>query len=191
MKRVMWFGLLGMALIIGAGCQDEVKSIQQKEQVHESEPQMQPPEMVVEPEQLPPAGRMPPVPKGVRASDALMARRAAEMDAYRKLAEEIKGLRIDSRTYVKDFITESDVIRADTVAHIRGVRVTRIDFPPDSGICEVEAMVGLSQVITYLKELHTRDIKGDNIKALDYNTMRQVNKKTIVTATGQGAIRGR
>ena len=105
-------------------------------------------------------------------------------------AEQIKGLRIDSQTLVRDFITESDVIRADTVAHIRGVRFTRYTFL-DSGIVEAEAAVGLSQVITYLKTLNTRDIKGDKVKAVDYHTMRQVNKKTIITAAGQGAIKGR
>jgi len=190
MKRPVWYVLLGFVLAVGVGCQDEVKSIQQKDQVHQAPPKMEPPEMVVVDEELPPPAKMPPIPKGVNPQAALMARRAAELDAYRKLAEQIKGLRVDSRTYVRDFITEADMITAETTAHIRGVRATRIDFPPNSGICEVEVAVGLSQVITYLNELHTRDIKGDKIKALDYNTMRQVNKKTIITTTGQGAIRG-
>jgi hypothetical protein len=151
---------------------------------------MEPPEMVVADDELPPAARMPPIPKGMSPQAALMAKRAAEVDAYRRLAEQIKGLRVDSRTYVKDFVTESDQITAETVAHIRGVRFTRYAFI-EGGIFEAEAAVGLSQVITYLNELHTRDIKGDKIKGLDYQTMRQVNKKTIVTAVGNGAVRER
>jgi hypothetical protein len=195
MKRVMWYGLLGFSMFFWVGCQDEVKTIQQKEQVHESRPRM---EVIgggdassAVPDEPPlAAGRWPGAPKGVTAQAALMARRAAELDAYRKLAEMIKGLRIDSRTYVKDFVTESDTINADTVAHIRGVTFTRYDFPPGGGICEAEAAVRLSSIVTYLRELHTRDIKGGQVKGIDYNTMRQVNNKSIVAVTGQGAIRG-
>lgn len=202
MQKVVWCGLLGAILVVGVGCQDEVTSISQKEQVHQGpakmEPTpggtgkvtMEPPEMVVADDELPPAARMPPIPKGMSPQAALMAKRAAEVDAYRRLAEQIKGLRVDSRTYVKDFVTESDQITAETVAHIRGVRFTRYAFI-EGGIFEAEAAVGLSQVITYLNELHTRDIKGDKIKGLDYQTMRQVNKKTIVTAVGNGAVRER
>ena len=190
MSKTMWYGLLAVALAVSVGCQDEIKTIDQKEQVHTAEPTMQPVEMTMPAEQLPPPARMPPSPPGVSAQAKLMAVRGARMDACRKLAETIRGMRIDSRTYVKDFVTQSDTINAETVAHIRGIRETRIAFPPEGGIAEVEIVVGLSQVITYIKTLHTREIKGDNVKALDYNTMRQVNKKSIFTATGQSAIRG-
>ncbi len=195
MKRLLWIGLFGVVLVVSTGCQDEVKSVHQTEQTHESEPVMQAPGGggggSAVPEEPPlQAGRWPGKPDGVTAQAALMARRAAEMDAYRKLAEQINGLRIDSRTYVRDFVTESDQIRADSVSRIRGVVFTHYAFPPGGGICEAEAAVRLSHVITYLKQLHTRDIKGDQVKALDYETMRQVNKTSIVRATGQGAIRG-
>ncbi|MEI7639592.1 MAG: hypothetical protein WCJ37_19915, partial [Syntrophus sp. (in: bacteria)] len=41
-----------------------------------------------------------------------MALRAAQVDAYRNLLEIVQGVRIDANTVVKDFMTESDVIRA-------------------------------------------------------------------------------
>ena len=53
MKRIMWFGLLGVALVVGTGCQDEVKSIQQSEEVHESEPETVRPSQVMPEEKLP------------------------------------------------------------------------------------------------------------------------------------------
>ena len=53
----------------------------------------------------------------------LLSKRAAEADAYRKLAEAIKGLQITSDTYVKDFVAESDTIKADMDEFIRGVRL--------------------------------------------------------------------
>ena len=45
------------------------------------------------------------------AQKKLLSKRAAEADAYRKLAEAVYGLQINSRTYVKDYVTESDEIR--------------------------------------------------------------------------------
>src|SRR5262245_42655495 len=57
------------------------------------------------------------------AQRKLMSKRAAEADAYRKLAEAIKGLQITSDTYVKDFVAESDEIRSHLDAFIRGVRL--------------------------------------------------------------------
>lgn len=190
MKRIVWYGLLGVTLVFGMGCQDEVTSIHQTDEVHASEPRTQAPETMMPTEELPPPAIMPPSPPGVSAQDKLMAVRGARMDACRKLAEQIKGIRIDSRTYVRDFVTQSDTINAETVGHIRGMRETRIAFPPGGGIAEVTLTVGLSQVITYVQSLHTRKFQGDNVKALDYDTMRRINNKTIINATGQAAIRG-
>lgn len=198
MRHVLCCVLLGGVLMMSIGCEDQVTTIQQKDEVHKT-----PPEPVVvggvtpgaqnmppEPE-LPPAGRfLPPFPAGVSAQQALMAKRAAELDAYRKLGEQIRGLRVDSRTYVKDFVTESDVITTDLQAYLRGVVFTRYQFISD-GIVEAEAAVKLSQIVTYLRELRTRKYQGDKVKALDYNTMRQVNNISIVTTTGQGAVKGR
>ena len=58
-----------------------------------------------------------------QAQKKALSRRAAEADAYRKLAETVRGLQITSETYVRDFIAESDVIRAEMDEFIRGVRL--------------------------------------------------------------------
>ncbi|MBN2448065.1 MAG: hypothetical protein JXO22_15150, partial [Phycisphaerae bacterium] len=43
----------------------------------------------------------------------LKAIRAAELDAKRKLAEQVYGLRLTSETLVRDFVTEHDVIMSE------------------------------------------------------------------------------
>jgi len=49
---------------------------------------------------------------GANAAQAkLMAKRGAELDARRKLAEQLTGLMITSKTNVRDFITQSDEIK--------------------------------------------------------------------------------
>jgi hypothetical protein len=57
------------------------------------------------------------------AQAKLMAYRAAELDARRKLAEQIQGLTISSRTTVRDFVAESDEIRTRLLAFQQGAHV--------------------------------------------------------------------
>ncbi len=57
------------------------------------------------------------------AQRQLMARRAAQLDAYRNLAEQIMGLQIDSSTTVRNFVTESDEINSRVQALIRGAQI--------------------------------------------------------------------
>jgi hypothetical protein len=51
-----------------------------------------------------------------------MAQRAALMDARRNLGENILGVRIDSSTYVRDFVTVSDEISSRFQGFLRGSR---------------------------------------------------------------------
>ena len=53
----------------------------------------------------------------------LRALRAAELDAYKQLAKTIIGFKIDSNTSVKDFILQSDSIRAKMMAAIYGAEL--------------------------------------------------------------------
>jgi len=57
------------------------------------------------------------------AQARLMAYRAAELDARRKLAEELGGLLIESDTTVQDFVTQNDTIRTRMLAFMQGAHV--------------------------------------------------------------------
>lgn len=57
------------------------------------------------------------------AQAKLMAFRGAELDARRKLAEELNGLVIKGKTTVKDFVTASDEIRTKMMAFQQNARV--------------------------------------------------------------------
>lgn len=118
----------------------------------------------------------------------LLAKRAAEADAYRKLAECVYGLQINSETYVKDFVTESDMIRTSVDQFIKGVRLGKPNWYEDMS-CEVEAEVTVAKVVEVLKEAHNRFYKGSSIKTEDFVMMEKRIEKKIIKAIGMGAPR--
>ncbi len=75
----------------------------------------------------------------------LMAREAAKVDARRQLLEAAKGLQIDSRTTVRDFITQSDEINARLTGIIRGAQITDERVLND-GTVEVDMRLDMNRV---------------------------------------------
>ncbi|MBN1488319.1 MAG: hypothetical protein JXA69_00250 [Phycisphaerae bacterium] len=122
------------------------------------------------------------------AQNKLLSKRAAEADAYRKLAECIKGLQITSDTYVRDFVTESDTIHAEMDEFIRGVRLGDPKWYEDLS-CEVPAEVTVEKVIETLKAIHTRFYDGDRIKGTDFTDMEKRIDRKIIKVVGMGAPR--
>jgi hypothetical protein len=56
----------------------------------------------------------------------LMAIRASKLDAYRSLAEQLYGIKIDSNTSVATLTAQSDSFRARVNAVVRGARIVSI-----------------------------------------------------------------
>jgi len=122
------------------------------------------------------------------AQRKLLSQRAAQADAYRKLAETVKGLQITSDTYVRDFVAESDVIQSELDTFIRGVRLGKAKCYEDL-TCEVPAEVTVAKVVTTLKEIHTRHYKGGSIKGTDIEQMNKKIVKKVIKVVGMGAPR--
>lgn len=117
----------------------------------------------------------------------LMARRAAELDAYRKLAETVQGFQISSKTKVKDFVTESDEVNSQFKTFIRGVRIVGDPVYNPDGTVEVTAAVTLAQVIRQLKRIVRRHYVGDQYTDESIDKIKTFVKKKVITATGYGA----
>ena len=60
------------------------------------------------------------------AQQKLMAMRAAQVDAYRNLAEQVQGFRITGNTSVSAFAIQNDSIRTYVDSFIRGARVISV-----------------------------------------------------------------
>ncbi len=104
------------------------------------------------------------------AQRRLMAKRAAKVDALRNLTEVIYGLQIDSQTTVRDFVTQSDLIRSGVSAVIQGAQEIDYRELPD-GTAEVTMEITLGDV---------EDILGRGIR----------HENKTVEATGYGAPSG-
>lgn len=124
----------------------------------------------------------------LQAQNKLLAKRAAEADAYRKLAESVYGVKITSDTYVRDFVTESDEIRTAVEAFIKGVRLGQPRYYED-GVAEVDAEVTVAQVVTKLKEIHAAHYHGRHITTTDIESIQQRVQTDVIKVTGTGAPR--
>lgn len=122
------------------------------------------------------------------AQNKALAIRAAKADAYRKLAETIKGLQINATTTVRDFVTESDDIRASMDELIKGVRLGEPTCFED-GVCEVPAEVTVERVVQALQETHRAHYKGDRLKSADFEQINRHTERNIIKVVGQGAPR--
>jgi len=80
---------------------------------------------------------------GSPAQKRLKARAAARADAYRNLAEIVNGVQVTSDTVVKNFVTESDVIKLSVSAVIRGARQIGKEKYLSDGSVEVQMALPL------------------------------------------------
>lgn len=125
------------------------------------------------------------------ASDAqnkLLARRAAEADCYRKLAEAVYGVQLNSSTTVRDFVTESDEIKTAVDAFVKGVRLGQPRYYED-GVCEVDAEVTVAKLVTKLTEIHEQHYKGNTVTTRDISNLQETIKTDVFRVTGSGAPR--
>ena len=119
---------------------------------------------------------------GSKGQEKVLAKRAAEIDAYRKLAERIMGVEIDSDTTMRDLAIESDEIQAALAAVIKGAAPTAIKYRPD-GTCEVTLEVKYEDIIRTTK----RHIRNGREKI----SIKDSVKTRVFSETGIGAPRDR
>lgn len=122
------------------------------------------------------------------AQNKLLAKRAAEADCYRKLAESVYGVQINSETYVRDFVAESDQIQAGIDTFIRGIRLGPPQYYED-GACQVEGEVSVEKLITEIKSLHSTHYKGRTVTTTDIEKITERIQTNVIKAVGMGAPR--
>ena len=121
-----------------------------------------------------------------KAQQRLLAKRAAQVDAYRKLAELVKGLQIDSQTYVRDFVTESDYVRTSFDSFIKGARIVGQPRYFLDGTCEVDVEMAIKEIINGLIEIARHTTFGHKYK---FRQITQYVQEKVIRATGSGVPR--
>jgi hypothetical protein len=106
---------------------------------------------------------------GNAAQKRLMAIRAATVEGYRQIAEMISGVRVDSETVVKDFVVESDVIKTQVSALVRGARRGEPRYLSDGSV-----------EITVIVPMFGADSLAD---AIDLETRHRSHKRAAVPVT--------
>ncbi len=134
----------------------------------------------------PPIVPLPGMWRAIGPQPCLMAIDTAKLDARRQLLERIKGLRINPNTTVRDFAVESDQITAQGQGILGEAQVVSQYMHANEPIVEVTVEVPLEAVVTTIKALHSRAIRGDDIKEADIEAAVKSLKTTTFKATGFG-----
>jgi hypothetical protein len=71
-----------------------------------------------------------------------LAKRAAVADAYRLIAEKVKGVRIDGQDLIKNMMVKRSTVRTSVSAMVRNANVVETTFK--EGLCEVEMEIVIS-----------------------------------------------
>src|SRR5665213_94576 len=118
----------------------------------------------------------------------VMAKRAAQMDCYRKLAEIIMGLQIKTGSKVEDFVLTNDKITTYLDTAIKGAKITDSRYF-DDGSCEVDMEVTIEQIVDSLKHSFDEVYKGGEWKREEFDEITKHPEYKIIKATGSGAVR--
>jgi hypothetical protein len=110
-----------------------------------------------------------------------MAKRAAEMDAYRRLAGRMMGVRIEGNTTIRDFALENDEILASLSQVLKAATPTSIKYNKSDGSCEVTMEIKTQDIIRTTRKF----LKGNTTKTLIKD---EIEEKTF-SETGVGAMR--
>ena len=71
-----------------------------------------------------------------------LAKRAAVADAYRLVAEKVKGVRVDGQDVIKNMMVKRSTVRTSVDAMVRNANVVETTFK--EGLCEVEMEISIA-----------------------------------------------
>ena len=115
----------------------------------------------------------------------LLAKRAAEVDAARKMAERVKGVTIEGRTSVQDFCTVSDRVRASVAAFLKGLKPVDIVYT-DDGVCEVTMQLRIRRIVEVVEVTAKRTGNWPLRKTTEEVSVTRESEDKVFEVTGRG-----
>ncbi|MBR5521882.1 MAG: hypothetical protein IKV82_00240 [Akkermansia sp.] len=108
----------------------------------------------------------------------VMAKRAGELDVYRRLSERVAGVQITADSTIKDFAVESDEIKAAFSNTVKSAEITGISYLEDNS-AEVTATLKVGPLVSLITK--TVSAKGKVLST----TVKQ--EQLVLEETGVGA----
>lgn len=118
--------------------------------------------------------------------EKLLAKNAALRDGQRNLLEQIKGLRIDGSSTVRDFVTQSDQINTAMSQWLRGATIVPGSETWDGELYRLEVQVTLEQVRAAIEQVQRTYPSG---RTYVTENMITLNREVTIKAQGQGSTR--
>ena len=122
-----------------------------------------------------------------KAMKMLLAKRAAELDAYRLMAERLTGVKINSDTTVGDMCLKNDKVQSSVVAFLKGLKPKAIKYGQDNS-CAVTMQLKIREVVETVEKLVRIYNSGAKDKISKVNV---ATNDRIFSVTGHGAPRAK
>jgi hypothetical protein len=116
----------------------------------------------------------------------LMAKRAAELDAMRKLGERINGLVITSDTTVKDFVATDDRIQTAMRSFLKGMKPIGTRYHDNELIVEVELQITVQELVATLERFRKEYYQGNRVAVEDIEKLNTRIEEKDIRETGMG-----
>ena len=116
----------------------------------------------------------------------LLARRAAEADAYSALLDTIGRLEVTPGRRLNAFLEAKAAIRAAVQTALRQEATLGVEFAPDR-IAVVRVSISMRALLRILMRVHTEHYEGDQFAAADFRTMALRVGDENLTAAGLAA----
>lgn len=112
------------------------------------------------------AGQGLPMAGGSSAQQRMTALRAAEIGAYRRLAEIINGVHVSGQTTVRDCALENDVVKSAVSGLVKGARKVFEEWNPAEGSAVVLLQVGVRGADSVAQTLYDKYLNAASGRAL-------------------------
>lgn len=108
----------------------------------------------------------------------ILAKRAAQLDAYRNLLEAVKGVQVTSDISLENMMQESNTVTTQTIGMVKGMRLVEVVYSNDGG-CEVTVEVNIDEQGNFLlATLTSGEVKvRDNYPKFDWVAQREELEK--------------
>ncbi|MCK4341112.1 MAG: hypothetical protein KAY37_05235 [Phycisphaerae bacterium] len=119
----------------------------------------------------------------VTSEGLVLARRAAEADAYHALLEEAGRLMVSDNRRLREFLQADDAVRAAVREALRRQAAVKVEYEPDQ-VAVARVRIGLRELLRILTRVHEEHYRGDQFEVADFREMRLRAAWDELTASG-------